>query len=183
MLFNSLDFFLFLPIVFFFYWYLCNNNFRLQNYLILFSSYIFYGWWDWRFLSLIFLSTLVDYVSGIKIYTCDNKVSRKRYLLISIFFNIGLLGFFKYYNFFIDSWVFAMQSIGYNYQSLWTLHIILPVGISFYTFQTMSYSLDIYYNRLKPTNDFISFASFVWKKNESHPDNIYPDCAFLVVPT
>ncbi len=161
MLFNSIEFFFFLPIVFCLYWFVFKKTIKLQNFLILFSSYIFYGWWDWRFLSLIFLSTLVDYVSGIKIYTCDNKVSKKRYLLISIFFNLGLLGFFKYYNFFIDSWVFAMQSIGYNYQSLWTLHIILPVGISFYTFQTMSYSLDIYYNRLKPTNDFVSFASFV----------------------
>ena len=125
------------------------------------SSYVFYGWWDWRFLSLIFLSTVVDYFVGLKIYDCrDNKV-KKSYLWISILFNLRLLGFFKYFNFFIDSWIDLFIFFGYKHQSTWTLNVILPVGISFYTFQTMSYSLDIYFKKLKPTKDFISFASFV----------------------
>ena len=122
---------------------------------------MFYGWWDWRFLSLIFLSTIVDYFVGLKIYDSSNKKTKKSYLWISILFNLGLLGFFKYFNFFIDSWIDFLSAFGYQHQSKWTLKVILPVGISFYTFQTMSYSLDIYFKKLKPTKDFISFASFV----------------------
>jgi len=161
MLFNSLEYFLFLPIVFFLYWFVFKNDFKLQNLLILISSYVFYGWWDWRFLSLIFLSTVIDYFVGLKIHDSqDNKV-KKTYLWVSILFNLGLLGVFKYFNFFIDSWIHLLGSFGYEQKSVWTLNVILPIGISFYTFQTMSYSLDIYYNKLKPTKDFISFASFV----------------------
>jgi len=129
--------------------------------LILFASYVFYGWWDWRFLSLIFLSTVVDYFVGLNIDSSDDKKIKKAYLWVSILFNLALLGFFKYYNFFIDSWLDLLIALGYQPQSVWTLNVILPVGISFYTFQTMSYSLDIYYGKLKPTKDFISFASFV----------------------
>ena len=161
MLFNSFEFFVFLPTVFFFYWFVFNNNLRIQNLLLLISSYVFYGWWDWRFLSLIFLSTIVDYFIGLKIYCCDEIKLKKKYLWVSILFNFGLLAFFKYFNFFIDSWIDLISFFGYEYSSRWTLNIILPVGISFYTFQTMSYSLDIYYKNLKPTKDFISFASFV----------------------
>jgi len=161
MLFNSLEYFLFLPIVFFLYWFVFKKDFKLQNLLILISSYVFYGWWDWRFLSLIFLSTVIDYFVGLKIHDSqDNKV-KKTYLWVSILFNLGLLGVFKYFNFFIDSWIHLLGSFGYEQKSVWTLNVILPIGISFYTFQTMSYSLDIYYNKLKPTKDFISFASFV----------------------
>ncbi|MFV0541120.1 MAG: MBOAT family O-acyltransferase [Aestuariibaculum sp.] len=129
--------------------------------LILISSYIFYGMWDWRFLSLILLSTIVDYFVGIKIYSNDNKSKRRSWLWVSVMFNVGLLGFFKYYNFFVDSWVDFVSVFGYEIRSKWTLQVILPVGISFYTFQTMSYSFDIYYKRLKPTTDFLSFAAFV----------------------
>ena len=161
MLFNSLEYFLFLPFVFLLYWFPFKRNLKLQNLLILISSYIFYGWWDWRFLSLILLSTLVDYFMGLKIYESQNKKYRKKYLWISILFNLSLLGFFKYFNFFIDSWINTLNSFGYQQQSNWTINVILPVGISFYTFQTMSYSLDIYLKRLKPTKDFFSFASFV----------------------
>ncbi len=160
MLFNSLEFLIFLPIVFCFYWFVFQKNLRVQNLLLLISSYVFYGWWDWRFLSLIFLSTVVDYFVGLKIYE-SIKNKKKYYLWISIFFNLGLLGFFKYFNFFIDSWIGFLGSFGYENKSTWTLNVILPVGISFYTFQTMSYSLDIYHRKLKPTKDFISFASFV----------------------
>jgi len=112
-------------------------------------------------LSLIFFSTIVDYIVGSKIYNSQDSRERKVFLWVSIIFNLGLLGFFKYYNFFIDSWIDLISSIGYEIKSVWTLYVILPVGISFYTFQTMSYSLDIYHNKLKPTKDFISFASFV----------------------
>ena len=161
MLFNSIEYFYFLSTVYIMYWFVFKKDLKLQNLLILISSYFFYGWWDWRFLSLIFLSTVVDYFVGLKIYDSqDNKV-KKTYLWISILFNVGLLGFFKYFNFFIDSWIDLLGSFGYEQKSVWTLNIILPLGISFYTFQTMSYSLDIYYKKLKPTKDFISFASFV----------------------
>jgi alginate O-acetyltransferase complex protein AlgI len=161
MLFNSLEFLIFLPTVFLLYWFVFQRNLRVQNLLLLISSYIFYGWWDYRFLSLIFLSTIVDYFVGLKIHGSDDKKKKKSYLWISILFNLGLLGFFKYFNFFIDSWIDLLGAIGYEQQSTWTLNVILPVGISFYTFQTMSYSLDIYHGKLKPTKDFISFASFV----------------------
>ena len=161
MLFNSLEFLLFLPTVFCLYWFVFQKNLRVQNLLLLISSYVFYGWWDWRFLSLIFLSTIVDYFVGLKIYNSSDKKTKKSYLWISILFNLGLLGFFKYFNFFIDSWIDLLGAFGYENQSAWTLKVILPVGISFYTFQTMSYSLDIYFEKLKPTKDFISFASFV----------------------
>ena len=144
-----------------FYWFVFNKNLKIQNTLILISSYIFYGWWDWRFLSLILCSTIVDYYTGLYINKSESKNSKKTYLFLSIIFNIGVLAFFKYYNFFIDSGVHMFTSFGYTIQNTWTLKIILPVGISFYTFQTMSYSLDIYYKKLKPTKDFISFASFV----------------------
>ena len=161
MLFNSLEFLIFLPTIFCLYWFVFQKNLRVQNLLLLISSYIFYGWWDWRFLSLILLSTLIDYSVGLKIYDSSNLKIKKSYLWISILFNLGLFGFFKYFNFFIDSWIDLLGAFGYEHQSTWTLNVILPVGISFYTFQTMSYSLDIFYGKLKPTKDFISFASFV----------------------
>ena len=159
MLFNSLEFFLFLPIVFFLYW--KYNNIKTQNILILISSYVFYGWWDWRFLFLIFMSTVVDYFVALSIENNSDSKKRKRILYISVFFNLALLGVFKYFNFFIDSWVDFISVFGYNIENTWSLKIILPVGISFYTFQTMSYSLDVYRRELKTTKDFISFASFV----------------------
>ncbi|MBT3418452.1 MAG: MBOAT family protein [Flavobacteriales bacterium] len=159
MLFNSLEFFLFLPIVFFLYW--KYNNIKTQNILILISSYVFYGWWDWRFLFLIFMSTVVDYFVVLSIENNSDSKKRKRILYISVFFNLALLGVFKYFNFFIDSWVDFISVFGYNIENTWSLKIILPVGISFYTFQTMSYSLDVYRRELKTTKDFISFASFV----------------------
>ena len=161
MLFNSIEFFIFLPIVFCLYWFVFQKDHRVQNLLLIISSYVFYGWWDWRFLSLILLSTIVDYFVGQKIHESKDVKVKKSYLWISIIFNLGLLGFFKYFNFFIESWIDLFNALGYEHQSSWTLNIILPVGISFYTFQTMSYSLDIYFKKLKPTKDFISFASFV----------------------
>ncbi|WP_378187983.1 MBOAT family O-acyltransferase [Aquimarina sp. W85] len=161
MLFNSLNFFIFLPIVFLAYWLLFKNKLRSQNLFLLVASYFFYGLWDWRFLLLIIASTIVDFIAGQSIATSSKINTKKLWLGFSIVFNLGLLGFFKYYNFFIDSWVDVIQLLGYNITSTYTLQLILPVGISFYTFQTMSYSLDIYYDRLKPTTNFIDFATFV----------------------
>ena len=159
MLFNSFDFLIFLPIVFTTYW-LLRKRLKFQNLLILVSSYIFYGWWDYRFLSLILISTIIDYFVGLNLPQSSQK--RKKILLaFSIISNLGILGFFKYYNFFIDSWIDLLNGLGYVTDNIWTLNIILPVGISFYTFQTMSYTIDIYKNNLKPTKDLISFASFV----------------------
>ncbi|PKV51002.1 D-alanyl-lipoteichoic acid acyltransferase DltB (MBOAT superfamily) [Aquimarina sp. MAR_2010_214] len=161
MLFNSLDFFIFLPIVFVLYWFIFYKQIQIQNLFILIASYIFYGLWDWRFLFLILASTIIDFFVGQAIYTSNSNQRKKNWLWISVIFNIGLLGFFKYYNFFIDSWIDFFSIFGYELKNTWTLQIILPVGISFYTFQTMSYSLDIYYKRLSPTKNFIAFATFV----------------------
>jgi D-alanyl-lipoteichoic acid acyltransferase DltB (MBOAT superfamily) len=160
MLFNSINFFLFLPIVLLFYWGFV-KRIKIQNIVLLISSYIFYGWWDYRFLSLIALSTLVDFFVGQQIYKSKLKSKKKFWLSLSLIFNIGLLGFFKYYNFFIDSFIDALYLIGYTVKNVWALKIILPVGISFYTFQTLSYTIDIYRGKLKPTNNFIGFAAFV----------------------
>jgi D-alanyl-lipoteichoic acid acyltransferase DltB (MBOAT superfamily) len=161
MLFNSLEFFIFLSVVFILYWFVFKKHLKAQNILLLIASYVFYGIWDWRFLSLIILSTIVDYFVGIKIDSNTDKQPRKRWLWVSVLFNLGLLGFFKYYNFFVDSWIDMFSIMGYTMKSTWTLKVILPVGISFYTFQTMSYSFDIYYKKLKPTTNFLSFAAFV----------------------
>lgn len=161
MLFNSFEYLVFLPLVFICYWFIVNKNLKLQNVLLLFASYIFYGWWDYRFLLLIALSSLADYVLGMAIYKTYNKKKKKRYLVVSVLFNLGVLGFFKYFNFFITSWQDLLSAIGYEAGVTWTLKIILPVGISFYTFQTMSYTIDIYRKKLRPTEDFIAFAAFV----------------------
>lgn len=161
MIFNSLEYFIFLPIVYLIYWFAFKKSVQKQNVFLLLSSYLFYGWWDWRFLSLIFLSTCVDYFVAQKIDATDYQKTRKAWLWVSVIFNVGLLGFFKYFNFFVDSWIDMFSVLGYDIKSTWTLRIILPVGISFYTFQTMSYSFDVYYKKLKPTTDFLSFAAFV----------------------
>ncbi len=159
MLFNSFEFLIFLFIVFILYWRM-NNNLKLQNLLILVSSYVFYGWWDWRFLGLILLSTFVDYFVGIQIEKNEAQIKKKWWLAFSMVFNLGLLGFFKYFNFFVSSWIDAF-GLSHESSSNWMIQVILPVGISFYTFQTMSYSLDIYYKKLKPVHDFVTFAAFV----------------------
>uniref|UniRef100_UPI00404B7B86 MBOAT family O-acyltransferase n=1 Tax=Daejeonella sp. TaxID=2805397 RepID=UPI00404B7B86 len=160
MLFNSIDFAIFLPIVFILYWFVINKNLKLQNFLIVAASYLFYGWWDWRFLSLILFSTLVDYSVGRKLRTEENQTKRKVLLWTSILVNLGFLGFFKYYNFFLDNFITAFSFFGTEINSN-SLNIILPVGISFYTFQTLSYSIDVYKRKLEPTKDFIAFAAFV----------------------
>ena len=160
MLFNSIEFIFFLPLVYTLYWFVTNKNLKNQNLLIVIASYIFYGWWDWRFLSLIIFSTVSDYSVGYLLSKTDTKTKRKFLLWVSLLTNLGILGFFKYYNFFLDSLYELMPifktTLGFN-----TIEIILPVGISFYTFQTLSYTIDVYKQKMKPTKDFIAFAAFV----------------------
>jgi len=206
LLFNSLEFLFFLPIVFILYWFAFKKNLKAQNAFLLLASYVFYGWWDWRFLSLIFISSLVDYWCGLKMSTVDGQQStansslrqpdaagadlgsetilskglpntdwttkqqwsvvrglltgRKLYLTISLIFNLVLLGFFKYFNFFIESATALINTIGFQAHTT-TLNLILPVGISFSTFQTMSYTIDVYRGNLKATNDPIAFLTYV----------------------
>ena len=160
MLFNSLDFAIFLPIVFILYWFVAQKNLKLQNALIVVASYVFYGWWDWRFLSLIIFSTVVDYTVGQKLRNEKQQSKRKVLLWISIIVNLGFLGFFKYYNFFLENFVDAFSLFGMQINAN-SLNIILPVGISFYTFQTLSYTIDVYRKELKPTKDFMAFSAFV----------------------
>ncbi|HUR64828.1 MAG TPA: MBOAT family O-acyltransferase [Chitinophagaceae bacterium] len=160
MLFNSLDFAIFLPIVFLLYWFIMQRNLRLQNAFIVIASYVFYGWWDWRFLSLLLFSSLVDYFVGLGLQKEQRPQQRKILLVLSIICNLGLLGFFKYYNFFVDSFAEAFSFFGMPIQTN-SLNIILPVGISFYTFQSLSYGIDVYRRKLEPTHDVISFLAFV----------------------
>ena len=160
MLFNSVEFFIYLPIVFLLYWFVTNRNLKLQNFLIVVASYFFYGWWDWRFLSLILFSTLVDYSVGLALKATEDNKKKKALLATSILVNLGFLGVFKYYNFFLDNLVTVFTFFG-AHLSPSSLNIILPVGISFYTFQTLSYTIDVYKKKLEPTRDFIAFAAFV----------------------
>ncbi len=160
MLFNSIDFAVFLPIVFLLYWFITYKNLKLQNLLIVIASYVFYGWWDYRFLSLIFFSSIVDYFVGIGLLHKQSKKTRKLLLLTSLLVNLGFLGFFKYYNFFAENFAEAFTLFGYPIKT-GSLHIILPVGISFYTFQTLSYSIDVYRRKLQPTRDFFAFLAYV----------------------
>ena len=160
MFFNSIDFAIFLPIVFLLYWVVFKNQIKHQNILIALASYVFYGWCDWRFLILILFSTIIDFSVGLKLKPIVNQKKRKYWLALSLIVNLGLLGIFKYYNFFVDNFVEAFSFFGYSIQTN-SLKIILPVGISFYTFQTLSYSIDVYRRKLEPTKDFISFTAFV----------------------
>ena len=160
MLFNSVEFIFFFLIVFFSYWFLFNKNLKFQNLLILFSSYFFYAWWDWRFLSLIIISSLTDYLVGLQIEKSNNKIHKLRALKFSLIINIGILVVFKYYNFFIDNFTLLLDDLDID-SNLTLLNIILPVGISFYTFQTLSYSIDIYNGKINANKDIISFFAFV----------------------
>lgn len=160
MLFNSIDFAIFLPSVFLIYWFLANRNLKVQNLLIVTASYFFYGWWDWRFLSLIIISTCVDFLVGLGLAADQSRKTRRMLLWTSIIVNIGFLGFFKYYNFFLENFISAYSFFGKNISSN-SLNIILPVGISFYTFQTLSYTIDVYRRKINPTRNFIAFCAFV----------------------
>ncbi len=160
MLFNSTTFFVFLVIIFVVFWKTFNYSQRLGNFVLLAGSYIFYGWWDWRFLILIIVSSAADFFIGGKIHRTNNTQTRKTLLITSLLLNLGMLLFFKYFNFFIDSFKELLSPITETGQ--WsTLNIILPVGISFYTFQTLSYTIDIYKGKITPTKSALTFFTFV----------------------
>lgn len=159
MLFNSIEFLIFFPKVFILYWFL-SDKLTLQNILLLVASYFFYAWWDWRFLSLIIISSIIDYIAGLSIHNADTDKKRKSWLIVSLIANLGFLSIFKYYNFFAESFTQAVSAFGWQPNDL-TLNIILPVGISFYTFQTLSYTIDIYRKSFEPTKSVLSFFTYI----------------------
>lgn len=159
MLFNSIEFAVFLPIVFFLYWFVFSKNLKLQNLFVVVASYVFYGWWDWRFLFLIAFTSFCSWGSGLLIEKYKNAPQKaKTVSILNIVLNLLILGVFKYYDFFVTS--FANLFLGGKTDGL-LLKIILPVGISFYTFQALSYSIDVYRGKLEPTRDIIQFFAFV----------------------
>ena len=164
MLFNSFEFLIFLPIVFLLYWFVfdyamrgCKRQLLWQNLLIVVASYVFYGWWDWRFLILIAITTVLSFLSGIGIEKAPTKRGKKAVMIANIVVNLGILGVYKYYDFFATQFaeLFGIES------DFLLLHLILPVGISFYTFQALSYSIDVYRKQIEPTHDIISFTAFL----------------------
>ena len=160
MLFNSLNFAFFLPVIFIIYWLLNCKKIIYQNFLLLAASYFFYACWDWRFLFLLIFSTFLDYYNSIKMSDTKNLNSKKIWFWLSIVINVGFLGVFKYYNFFAESFAFALDGIGISVNP-WALKIILPVGISFYTFHGLSYVIDVYKNRITAERNFIDYSVFV----------------------
>ena len=160
MLFNSLDFAVFLPVFFLLYWGVFRGRTKEQNVLVVVASYVFYGWWDWRFLGLIAFSTLIDFSIGLRLKSENSTYRRRGWLWLSLIVNLGLLGFFKYYNFFLDNFVAAFLLFGTPLEAE-GLKVVLPVGISFYTFQTLSYTIDVYRRKLEPTRDLVAFSAFV----------------------
>ncbi|HLV40999.1 MAG TPA: MBOAT family protein [Brumimicrobium sp.] len=158
MLFNSFEFVLFLPLVYVLYWLLRTSNYSKQNLLLLLASYFFYAGWDWRFLFLLLFSTILDYVVGIEIE--KSKTKKSLWLWFSIIINVGFLGFFKYYNFFVDSFTAMLNNFNIHVNTS-SLNIILPIGISFYTFHGLSYVIDIYQGKIKAERNFIDYSLFV----------------------
>ena len=160
MLFNTIQFSIFLPIVYILYWFVINKKLNAQNSLLLLASYFFYACWDWRFLFLLVFSTILDYYTGLKMYNSKNKKNKTFWFWLSISINLGFLGIFKYYNFFAESFTELISKFGINLTPS-SLNIILPVGISFYTFHGLSYVIDIRKNRIKAENNFIDYSVFV----------------------
>ncbi|WP_343695564.1 MBOAT family O-acyltransferase [Flavobacterium sp.] len=160
MFFNSIAFAIFLPIVFVLYWFVFNKNKSTQNALLIVASYYFYSCWDWRFLFLLVFSTFLDYYTGIQIEKGKSEKSRKFWFWLSILVNLGFLGVFKYYNFFASSFAELLDSIGIKASPI-LLDVILPVGISFYTFHGLSYVIDIYFKRIKAEYNFVDYSLFV----------------------
>lgn len=160
MLFTSINFILFLPIVFVLYWFVTNKNLKLQNMLLLVSSYFFYACWDWRFLFLLIFSTLLDYYTALKIAETETRSVKHFWFWLSISVNLGFLGVFKYYNFFAESFADMISGFGFHFDP-WVMNVILPVGISFYTFHGLSYVIDIYKNRIPAEKNFIDYSVFV----------------------
>ena len=164
MLFNSFEYLLFLPIVFLLYWFVfdyalrsCKHQLLWQNLFVVIASYIFYGWWDWRFLILIAITTILSFLSGIGIEYARSQRGKKAVMIANIIVNLGILGIYKYYDFFAREFaeLFGIES------DFLLLHLILPVGISFYTFQALSYSIDVYRKQIEPAHDFVAFTAFL----------------------
>ncbi|MBG6236612.1 D-alanyl-lipoteichoic acid acyltransferase DltB (MBOAT superfamily) [Pedobacter sp. CAN_A7] len=160
MLFNSLSFAIFLPVVFFLYWFVAEKKIKHQNILLLVASYYFYACWDWRFLFLLMFTTILDYVTGIQMSQTKTLKMKKFWFWLSILINLGFLGIFKYYNFFASSFAEGLTGLGLNV-NVSTLNILLPVGISFYTFHGLSYVIDIYKGRIEPEKNFVDYSVFV----------------------
>ena len=160
LLFNSLAFGIFLPIVFVLYWMTKRGSLRLQNSFILLANYVFYAYWDYRFLSLVIISSTICYVAGLWIARTEQQPKRKTILVVSLILNLGILGFFKYFNFFVTSANNLLESFGLN-ADLQILQLIIPLGISFYTFKVITYIVDIYRKDMHPTRDIIAFFAFV----------------------
>ena len=166
MLFNSIEYLIYLPIVFLLYWLVFGKRLRLQNLFVVVVSYLFYGWWDYRFLALIALTSFCSWLSGIgieEVRARAGKIPRwfdKGIVAANVIFNLLILSFFKYYDFFVDSLIDAFSYIGISLH-ISTLSLLLPVGISFYTFQALSYTIDVYRGKLPVTRDIVSFFAFV----------------------
>ncbi|RWY49350.1 MBOAT family O-acyltransferase [Mucilaginibacter gilvus] len=160
MLFNSLSFAVFLPIVFILYWLIGSKHLRFQNVLLLVASYFFYAFWDYRFLFLLMFSTFLDYSTGIKVHEAESKALKKFWLWLSVIINLGFLCVFKYYNFFTDSFAALLSGFGFR-SNFGVIDVVLPVGISFYTFHGLSYIFDIYKKRIEPTKNFVDYSLFV----------------------
>ena len=160
MIFNSIDFAVFIPIVFFVYWFFLSKSLKGQNLFLVVVSYFFYGYWDYRFLFLIAFSSLLDFFIGLQMRKASSQKKKKLLLVASVFLNLGLLGFFKYYNFFIDEFVHVFTFFGFDFNGFF-VDVLLPVGISFYTFQTLSYTIDAYKGDVKVTDDLIAFLAYV----------------------
>ena len=160
MLFNSIEYALFVPIVLVLYWSVFNKNIQARNAFLLVSSYVFYAWWDWRFLFLIALSSTVDFLASLGLARTDTVRKRRLLLLTSITINLSVLGFFKYFNFFSESLVILLENLGFQVHTV-TLDVLLPVGISFYTFQSMSYTIDVYKRRMEPVSNALTYFAFV----------------------
>jgi len=184
-LFNSFQFVVFLVPALALFWLLRG---RARTYFLLAASFFFYGSWDYRFLSLIVLSTLIDFVASLRIHDSEDPRRRRAYLILSLGANLGLLGFFKYCNFFLDNLDALLRALGAGFD-FGTLHIILPVGISFYTFQSMSYTIDVYRRRSEPTRDFVLFATYVayFPQLVAGPierfDRLFPQLAHICPPS
>ena len=161
MLFNSLEFLIFLPVVFILYWFVF-KPLRWQNLFIVISSYVFYGWWNWHFLLLIAFTSFCSYFSGIMIQHDRQNGGgyAKCYAALNIMVNLFILCLYKYYNFFVESLAEAFSSVGIEL-NINSLNIVLPVGISFYTFQALSYTIDVYRKKIEPTKDVIAFLAFI----------------------
>ena len=155
MLFNSISFAIFLPIIYVLHWFFAENKYH-KNILLLVASYYFYSCWDFRFLFLLIFSTGLDYITGIKIHSAKHTQQKKIWFWMSVIINLGFLGVFKYYNFFDETMLADMRDLGID-SDIRTLNIILPVGISFYTFHGLSYVIDIYYDRIEPEKNFIVY--------------------------